>query len=143
MIAAPPVSLAARADALYVWPMQVRSALLRFVIVALALVALALPQAPAAARDAGAMADAASAMPHHMADMAGMTDMVHGTGHAEGQADLDLCVQHCLASVAILPATPAPAARTVGRRVLPVSPPGYPSLDPPEPQGPPPKATLS
>ena len=116
--------------------MQVRSALLRFVIVALALVALALPQAPAAARDAGAMA--ASAMPHHMA---GMTDMVHGTGHAQGQADL--CVQHCLASVAILPATPAPAARTVGRRVLPVSPPGYPSLDPPEPQGPPPKATLS
>ncbi len=135
MTAAP---LAARADAPYVLSMQVRLSLLRVVIVVLALVALALPQAPAAAQDAGPMAIARSTMLHRMPDMA---DMVHGTAH--GQADLDLCVQHCLASVAILPATPAPAARTVGRRVLPVSPPGYPRLDPPEPQGPPPKAALS
>ena len=114
--------------------MKIRAPLLRFLMLAAALVALAVPQASAAAPSATLLAMAGATMPaHHMPGMA----------HGSTQADLDLCTQHCLASVAVLPATPAPVARPVGRPLpLPASP-AYLRLDPPEPQGPPPKPAFS
>ena len=76
---------------------------------------------------------------HHMAEHG---QMVHvASGHMK--AAVDLCKQHCLAGVAILPALSGAVA------VLPAPDPVYaaetvlPTFERPEPQGPPPKCALS
>ncbi|MBI1220790.1 MAG: hypothetical protein GC186_19860 [Rhodobacteraceae bacterium] len=106
---------------------------LRLSLVALIVAVLLLP-IPREAAGSSVMEDV-----HHMAEHGQMVHVVSGPM----KAAVDLCKQHCLAGVAILPGlSGAVAAHPVPDPVY-AAEPVRPAFERPEPQGPPPKHALS